>query len=203
MGLPGRAQDGNVQASFIVGLDFWHPIRGERVGEAAHPGPTLVDVVTLNCSGRPQLDLALSHYRHTLGRGVSVGALLLQEHHARGNAFADMQAHARRGQWQLHGAAASLDGLKAKLPTAGVAVAAPCHVGLAAPGRLRHDVSPIGSPGRVAAGWVDTVVRGGISTVHSPYMRYGMYSWMDGRSRPDKTSAHVHFSMLKVAAHDL
>ena len=169
--------------------------RGARVGEAKNPGPNCgeltkrsskhrprgqkpkqVDLVLFNTSGERQLCDALDHYRSTREAPgqVQVAALVAQEHHLRGDSWADMQHKARRAGWTAHGAPAVLCAQKS---SAGVCIAVRSKFGSGKPSSLPVDASPGGSLGRLACTWIDGVVRGGLLVI-------SMYLWhSEGLSR--------------------
>ena len=125
------------------------------------------DVCTFNSSGRPQLMDALNHCRRGRFTGprcsdvdVPVAACLNQEHHARGDEWVNLKMSARKAGWNLVGAKAELS--KGSQGKAGAAIATRTafHTGLTK--SAAEDMSPEESPGRIAAVWVDGIVRGGI-----------------------------------------
>ena len=59
-----------------------------------------------------------------------MGAIVAQEHHATGTAWAELQAQASRAGWSMAGVAAVRDGPRAARGTSGVCVAAAKHLGL-------------------------------------------------------------------------
>eukprot|EP00972_Heterocapsa_arctica_P075083 11079369-Heterocapsa_arctica.AAC.1 len=92
--------------------------------------------------------------------GVSVAAILGQEHHAFGDAWVDLQHRARRGGWKLQGAqAVRCDSGRG---SAGTCVAASANVGLSQAAGCPFDCSPEGSEGRLSAAWLEGVLRGGV-----------------------------------------
>ena len=65
-----------------------------------------MDIVLVNSSGRPQLQQALQYYGPTtamMGSDVAVGAILGQEHHAKADAWVDLQHRGKALGWQLQG----------------------------------------------------------------------------------------------------
>ena len=129
-----------------------------------------MDVVVLNSSGRPQLEDALAYYRESRAdKGqVQVGAMLCQEHHVVGDAWADLQHRCCKGGWQMQGAR----GVRSSggRDTVGVGIAVRSGIGLGRAADLGFDCSPRESPGRLAVGWVDGVLRGGV-------MMISIYLW--------------------------
>ena len=148
-----------------------------RIGEARRPGPAAApkvrgskpkfnDIVLLNSSGRPQLVQALQYYKNK-NDGVAAQLILNQEHHARGQAWNDLQLKARQLHWHLQGAQASSAAGHAS--AAGVSVATRAHVSMGLPPGWQHDTSTCESPGRLAAAWIDGIVKGGL-VVMSVYL---------------------------------
>jgi len=183
---------------------------GLRLGEARRPGPkpkkksrpSTVDVVVLNTTGLPQLKSAMDYYRLEGGRHraqlvagrkkpPTVGAIVAQEHHATGTAWADLQAQAFRAGWSMAGVAAVRDGPRAARGTSGVCVAAAKHLGLSDGGNA--SCSPEGSLGRAAGAWVDSVVRGGIYIV-------SIYLW-DGEGMTARNLSIVQSAAEAVLRH--
>ena len=128
---------------------------------------SLTAIACLNSSGRLQLRNSLHEY---LGKKsfapygktvkVEVAAVAAQEHHARGTDWVDLQAQAKKIGWTLHGSqAAAANRSEGK---AGVCIAARQKVGIGRAGSLPIDLSPRGSEGRLAAAWIDGVVKGGL-----------------------------------------
>ena len=75
--------------------------------------PDFSDIATFSGSGRPQMRAALDHCRQGkfVGPGneatsVSVAGLLSQETHARGDAWVDLKATAKRAGWNTMGSPA-------------------------------------------------------------------------------------------------
>ncbi len=109
-----------------------------------------VELVTFNGSGAPQ---ALEAMRALGARRKSLGALLLQEHHARGDAVADLQAGAKaRGfRLQMNEATAGKGGGA----SAGVGIAVPTQRGGGGIFGPHVDFSPAESPGRLVGMWLE------------------------------------------------
>ncbi len=117
----------------------------------------VVDVVTFNGSGAPQLLEAMGVLA---GNKASLAALLVQEHHASGDSLADLQAGARARGLKLAPCEAT-EG-KGGGWSAGVGVAAPTHRGWGGISAPRWDFSPAESPGRLAGAWLQAGPRGGM-----------------------------------------
>ncbi len=116
-----------------------------------------IDFVTFNGSGAPQ---ALEAMRALEARRKSLGALLLQEHHARGDPVADLQTGARTRGFRLLANEAT-DG-KGGGASAGVGIAVPTQRGCGGIFGPSYDFSPAESPGRLAGTWVQAGPRGGM-----------------------------------------
>ena len=128
--------------------------RRQRAGAA-----DTVSIWTFNSSGAPQLRAAVSHCRACKG-DVPV-AILCQEHHAGAEQLADLQAQVRKDGWRI--AASHATQTAAGGWSAGVGICTPAHVAAGVDGALGAvDCSPVGSPGRVAALWIQQVAPGGI-----------------------------------------
>jgi hypothetical protein len=128
--------------------------RRQRSGEA-----DTVSIWTFNSSGAPQLRAAVSHCRAC--RGDVPVAILCQEHHAGAEQLADLQAQVRKDGWRI--AASRATQTVAGGWSAGVGICTPAHVAAGVDSALTAvDCSPAGSPGRVAALWVQQVAPGGI-----------------------------------------
>ena len=128
--------------------------------------PKVVDIVSLNSSGKPQLEQAFDYYgrsRASAGNAVVVGAILAQEHHALADAWIDLQHRGKAAGWQVQGAQA-VPGEGGR-GTAGTCVAARVHLGLTRAAGLPFDASPGGSEGRVSVTWVDGIMRGGVAVI--------------------------------------
>ena len=129
--------------------------------------PMYTEIAALNSSGRPQLDAALDFCRKKRNqRGGGVGALLAQEHHLVGTAWADAKVRAKRGGWRLSGCAGewgpcetSASGRKGTVGV-GVAVRSVWQSGKAE--TVQIDLSPTESPGRLSSTFVDGIIRGGV-----------------------------------------
>ncbi len=124
-----------------------------------------VEVLTFNGSGAPQALAALE----LLGqRSRRVAAVLLQEHHARGDAVADLQHGARKCGFKLAPSEASAG--RGGGPSAGVAIAAPLHRGWGGLHGPCWDLSPPNSPGRIVGAWIQAGPRGGLAV-------FSLYLW--------------------------
>ena len=106
------------------------------------------DVCCFNSSGQPQLRGALDFCRQGrfVGPGcgakdVPVAALLSQEHHARGEAWVDLKAMARRAGWNMSGASA------VSSHSAGAAVSVRSAYANVQTQGAKEDVSPAESQG--------------------------------------------------------
>ncbi len=128
-----------------------HRPRGGRSGRRGSDA-----IVTMNTQGQPQLDAA---HAEVLRGDPAIVALAVQEHHARRDAYVDLQHRARSGGWQLHGAQAriALEG-----PAAGAAVSVRRDRAFARPLSGTTDQSPTASPGSLAAVWADVAIPGGL-----------------------------------------
>ncbi len=117
---------------------------------------TEVALVTMNTQGQPQLRRALQSMIHD---DPTLQVALVQEHHARGPAYADMQAAAKKAGWRLHGSHARLAHSR---PAAGAAVVVRADRVALSPVVGHVDISPLASPGSAAALWADVALPGGI-----------------------------------------
>ncbi len=124
--------------------------RGRRMrGELTDGEDWTMDIVQFNSSGVPQLVSALDSLADSRRR---TAALMVQEHHARGDALVDLDGKARAMGWKM-AAAPATDGRRGG-SSAGSAVLVPSHLDWGtAPGGL-WDLSPPGSPGRLSAAWI-------------------------------------------------
>ncbi len=113
-------------------------------------------VITANTQGLPQL---VEAFQRVAADGPSVVAVFAQEHHARHDRFADMQAQAKAKGWRAYGSQARIS---ESGPAAGTAVAVKAGRALAAPSTGNVDPSPPSSPGSLAAVWADIGVPGGL-----------------------------------------
>ena len=134
--------------------------------------PKASKVVLFNSSGRPQLREALQHYAAAASNHVADGqsaapiaAIVLQEHKQRGQAWQDEVHNASKLGWTLRGAEAHVGDVAGERSKCGVAVAVRAHIGVAKARGSPYDCSPSGSPGRVAAIWVDGILRGGMMII--------------------------------------
>ncbi len=119
-----------------------------------------------NTSGKPQLLNALDQLRHR--RGMTV-AVMCQEHLTPFRGLADLQHSTRAIGWKFAPSPAARG--KGGGPSAGVGVAVPAQHGWAtAGGADTWDLSPPGSPGRIAAAWVQAGCAGGVLVI-------SMYLW--------------------------
>ncbi len=116
-----------------------------------------VDIVTFNGSGAPQ---ALGAMSALSARMRSLGALLIQEHHGKGESLADLQAGARMRGMKLAPCEATTG--KGGGVSAGVGVATPAHRGWGGIFTANWDLSPPGAPGRLAGAWLQVGPRGGM-----------------------------------------
>ncbi len=130
--------------------------RGRRQ-RGSQPREFAVDVVTFNGSGAPQ---ALGAMSVLSARRRSLGALLIQEHHGRGDTLADLQAGARARGMKLAPCEATIG--KGGGVSAGVGVATPAHRGWGGIFTANWDLSPPGAPGRLAGAWLQVGPRGGM-----------------------------------------
>ncbi len=149
-----------------------HRPRGGRGGRGRRAGPELQEIVTFNGSGKPQCLAALAALS-TERR--SVAAVVLQEHHAQRHDVPDLQAAARAEGWKL-AAAEAAEGAGGGA-SAGVAVAVPTHRPWGCPQGQQWDYSPRGSPGRLAAMWVQSTTGSGILVV-------SVYWWTNEGASP-------------------
>jgi hypothetical protein len=86
-----------------------------------------------------------------------VAAILCQEHDAVGNAWHDLQARGISLGWNIQGASSFCgDGGRGR---ASSCIAAQSYLGLAKVNGVEIDTSPIGSDGRLAVAWIDSIVR--------------------------------------------
>ncbi len=158
--------------------------RGRRQ-RGSPPQEFAVDLVTFNGSGAPQ---ALEAMSVLSARKLSLGALLIQEHHGRGDSLADLQAGARARGMKL--AANEATAGKGGGVTAGVGVATPTHRGWGGIFAASWDLSPVGSPGRLAGAWLQVGPRGGMVVL-------SVWCWpTEGMSqRKSRPPAAVHGSL--------
>ncbi len=96
-------------------------------------------------------------------RRSSLGALMIQEHHARKGAVADLQAGAKARGFKLAANEATLG--SGGGASAGVGVALPSHRGWGGILGPYWDFSPAESPGRIAGVWLEAGPRGGMVTL--------------------------------------
>ena len=89
-------------------------------------------------------------------KNVPVAALLSQEHHARGEAWADLKAVAKRAGWNMSGASA------VSSHSAGAAISVRNAFATGLTQGSRENMSPSESSGRLATTWVDGILRDGI-----------------------------------------
>ena len=87
-----------------------------------------------------------------------MAALLSQEHHARGSAWIDLKAMAKRAGWNMSGASA------VSSHSAGAAASVRNAYANGQTQGAKEDMSPAESPGRLATTWVDGVVNDGHAT---------------------------------------
>ena len=110
---------------------------------------------------------------------MRVGAILCQEHHAASAGYVDLQHRARASGWNLQGA----EGVRRESGrgTAGVGIATSSSVGACCPLGGVVDCSPPKSEGRLAAMWIDGVLRGGV-------LLLSIYFWhSEGLTERNKT----------------
>ncbi len=130
--------------------------RGRRQRGAA-PQAFAVDLVSFNGSGSPQ---ALEAMEVLAARRASLAGLLIQEHHAMGDALADLQAGAKTRGMKLAPCEATMGGGGGGAAVVGVAV--PLNRGWGGVFAPRWDFSPRESPGRLAGAWLEAGPRGGM-----------------------------------------
>ncbi len=129
--------------------------RGKRQ-RGAPPQAFVVELVTFNGSGAPQLLDAME----VLGaKRNSLAALLVQEHHGKGDSLADLQAGARTRGMKVAPSEATTGAGGGR--SAGVGVAVPSHRGWGGVFSACWDLSPKESPGRLAGAWLQAGPRGG------------------------------------------
>ncbi len=146
------------------------PVEEQRSGRRPRPrgrrqrGPaarskeyTEVDIISFNGSGAAQCLAALRRLRDHRRR---TAAVLIQEHQARGDALADLQAQAATLGWKV-AAAHATDGKKGG-SSSGTAVVVPLHRGWSTTAAGSWDLSPRGSPGKLSGAWVQAGPRSGL-----------------------------------------
>ena len=142
------------------------PMRSKARGGKPH----FMDIIVINTSGAPQLRQALDFFKKP-HENIEAAAVLAQEHHAYGVGWADLQHKAKGAGWTLEGSqAASGEAGKGK---AGTCIAFRSHVGSGVPAGCRFDESPHDSAGRIAASFVQGILRGGVLLIL-------VYSWHSG-----------------------
>ncbi len=119
-----------------------------------------IELLSFNGSGSPQ---ALEAMRVLASRRAALGALMIQEHHARKGAVADLQAGTRARGFKL--AASEATEGSGGGTSAGVGVAVPSHRGWGGILGPCWDFSPVESPGRIAGVWLEAGPRGGMVTL--------------------------------------
>ena len=129
-------------------------------------GSTQFEVITLNSSGLPQLQEALSGQK--IGRKGNV-AILSQEHHRVAPQLPDLQSMARRNGWK--GTVVQATTGEGGGIGAGVATFTPLHIPCGELPCVPHDISPKGSEGRAIATWMQQIVPCG--TLLSVYLHTG------------------------------
>ncbi len=149
-----------------------HRPRGGRGGRGRRADPGVQEIVTFNGSGKPQCLAALAALAPERG---NVAAVVLQEHHAQRADVPDLQAAAKAEGWKL-AAAGATEGAGGGA-SAGVAVVVPSHRPWGCPYGQRWDYSPRGSPGRLAAMWVQSTAGSGILIIT-------MYWWTNEGASP-------------------
>ena len=142
-----------------------------RVGEARNPGPEhakcrgkkpkFKDLVILNSSGQPQLLEALKYYKR-FKEGAAVEVIANQEHHTGVRAWNDLHLKAKAIHWNLQGAHGVVPDGGCNV-TAGVCIATRAYVRMGLPPGWKHDISNEESPGRLAAAWIEGIVKGGLA----------------------------------------
>ncbi len=151
---PAAPPSGEPPAEGSVGGRRPRP-RGRR--QRGNTGNTEVDIISFNGSGAVQSLRALELLKDRRRR---TAAVLFQEHHARGDALADLQSQVAALGWKV-AAAPATDG-RGGGASAGTAVAVPLHRGWSTTAAGRWDLSPRGSPGRLSGAWVQAGPRAGL-----------------------------------------
>ena len=124
-------------------------------------GPRLCALASFNSSGLPQLRNCLGHLEKKRN-GALVAALFNQEHHINSDRMADNQAAFKRRGWDFHGSPAVGSGREC---SAGVGVGVRSFMNSGVPFGDGHDLSPMGSAGRVSCTWLDGGLKGGVLLV--------------------------------------
>ncbi len=119
-----------------------------------------IELLSFNGSGAPQ---ALEALRALAARRAALGAIMIQEHHARKGAVADLQAGAKARGFKLAANEATVG--SGGGASAGVGVAVPSHRGWGGILGPDWDFSPVESPGRIAGVWLEAGPRGGMVTL--------------------------------------
>ena len=132
---------------------------GEGPSKVRGSKPRWCELATFNSSGKPQLIAALKFLEKLRDDGVMVVAAAVQEHHAAGDPLCNLQFQTRKSGWKLSGAAALVEGVNR---SAGIGVCVRAHVESGRAQNVPLDMSPPGHPGRVAAVFVDGIVKGGL-----------------------------------------
>jgi hypothetical protein len=129
----------------------------------------LVALASFNSSGKPQLLQALGSFASSKVEAgeqgeVQVAGVMVQEHHARGPRFADLQRQSEAKGWTVFGAQAAAGDRAEGLAGVAVATLSPLSQGRAGKDRP-IDQSTAASPGRLCASWTDGILRGGLLIV--------------------------------------
>jgi hypothetical protein len=134
------------------------PRRRKRGGGRRGRGLTAIYLV--NTSGRPQMLAAVEVVRQKGGSA----AILVQEHQSRGAAMVDLHHQVKEMGWKVADTEAVIGAGGGS--SAGTCIVAPRSVGWAPPANDgRWDWSPIRSPGRVTAAWLEAGTKCGLLLV--------------------------------------
>ena len=129
--------------------------------------PSLVGWISINTSGKPQLERALDYYLPDASRRRGerrVAGMSVQEHHAAGDAWTNLRHSAITRGWSMDGAR-GVAGDSGKV-TRGTATIVDRALGCSyCNGCTTADFPPPDSPGRLSAVWTHGVLKGGIVTV--------------------------------------
>ena len=142
--------------------------RGSRRKTSDSSSGETVSVWSFNTSGAPQLRAAVGH-ANTLAADCPI-AIMCQEHHAGPGQLADLQAQLGSAGWRFAATRAVMTPAGGR--SAGVGVGTPTHVAAGIDDAMRVDCSPMHSPGRLAALWVQQIAPGGV-LVLSCYLHDG------------------------------
>ena len=121
-----------------------------------------------------------------------MAALLCQEHHASALEWNDLYLKARGAHWHLQGSLA--DVLPGGSCSAGVGIATRAFINMGLPPGWKHDISTAESPGRLAAAWIEGVVKGGLIMM-STYLWHS--EGMTPRNMAILEQAGAHARMFK------